>query len=166
MTKQSISQIEVKELLHYNPETGIFTWRVKTGMRAQAGAVAGSLNHGYHGIKIKSVRYSTSRLAYLYMTGNFPPEFMDHINHITHDNRWSNLRPVTIAENAQNQSIYKGSKSGYLGVTRTPGANTWRARIAIDGKLQHLGCFVEVWDALCCKKSAEYKHGYHINHGT
>ena len=85
-----ISQGELKEVLEYNPDTGVFIWRKPNGNRVKVGNVAGNKSvNGYIRIKIKK-EYLAHRLAYLYMIGNFPENDIDHINHIKDDNRWVN----------------------------------------------------------------------------
>ena len=115
--KQSIlSQKRLKELLVYDPETGVFTWI--TGLHK----VAGTKHHsGYVLIKIDYVLHSAHRLAFLYMTGTWPHDTVDHINRVKNDNRWANLRDVTKSLNNINRKQYeldgfKNNKLGELGI--------------------------------------------------
>ena len=88
-----ITQERLKELLHYDPETGVFTWKVDKGTRARAGQEAGCLNgvSGYIDISIDKKLEKAHRLSFLYMDGSMPPEHTDHINGIRNDNRPQNL---------------------------------------------------------------------------
>src|SRR5690606_34614864 len=101
-----LTQQRLKELLYYDPETGIFTRLVgRSGPRARAGDVAGSDNgKGYIRIYVDGRPYKAHRLAWFYMHGEWPEE-IDHRNGERADNRLSNLRPVTRQQNNLNQSI-------------------------------------------------------------
>jgi hypothetical protein len=89
---------EVRHLLDYDPATGVFRWRVKPGRRVAAGAETGCVsNYGYKVIGIKGRVYQASRLAWLYVTGEWPEHDVDHANGDTADNRWDNLRAYLAA---------------------------------------------------------------------
>ena len=107
----------LRELLHYNPETGVFTYRV-TRKGVSKGKVA-----GWHGktdsrrrICLDGKTYLASRLAFLYMTGCWPKNEADHIDTNPTNDQWSNLRDATRVENCRNKSHYKNSKTGVKGV--------------------------------------------------
>lgn len=137
----------VKSLLDYDPDTGIFVWKVQRSGPSQRGAPAGSLNMGgYLSIGVAGRRCLAHRLAFLIMTGREPQNTIDHINHDRCDNRWSNLRDCTQAENNWNYSPidYKPNcSSRYTGVARLAreGAAKWSARIMRDGVCYRLGAF-------------------------
>lgn len=78
----------------------------------------------------------TMQKLHTFLTG-WP--YVDHINGNGLDNRRSNLRPATHVENMQNMKIRSGNRSGFKGVSRALGK--WRARIRLDGRQRHLGCF-------------------------
>ena len=107
---------QLKEVLEYNHDTGVFNWIKRNGPRAKVGDVAGCKSDGYIVIKINRKRHPAHRLAYLYMTGNFPENLIDHINHIRDDNRWANLRDATNSQNGSNRVKGKNNTSGYKGV--------------------------------------------------
>lgn len=133
---------DLRALLNYDPDTGVFTWRVKPNRRIAAGAVAGHVrsDDGYVGLQIASVPYFAHRLAWTYMTGSPAPENIDHRNGIRHDNKWSNLREATHAINQQNKRKAKpGSKSGVLGAY--PSGRGFRSMIGVNGKVYRLGTF-------------------------
>ena len=135
MTTRILTQEELKEQLHYNPETGIFTW-------CKSWKVAGSINgHGYLQIKIGKNNYQLHRLAWIFMTGINSPMQIDHINNNRSDNRWCNLREATHNQNCQNSSLRYDNTSGYKGVGWHKGCKKWQARCFINGKRKHLGLF-------------------------
>lgn len=137
-----LTQERLKELLHYDPETGIFT-RLKraNGRNGNVGDVIGSLNGaGYYIMQIDHVIYLAHRLAWLYVTGAWPAHQIDHKNSIRSDNRFENLRDVTPFENMQNQrKAQKQSACQLLGVHFRSGS--WTASIKVLGKSRHLGCY-------------------------
>lgn len=139
--KDTLTQTKIKEFLNYNPETGVFTWKINQG-RAQVGAIAGSVtNFGYIMISIDGVAYQAHRLAWLYHHGEFPTLQLDHVNHIKSDNRIVNLREVTASENSQNRPSRKDNKSGFRGVSWHNRSNRWQATIVLQRKQTHLGYF-------------------------
>lgn len=130
----------LKELLSYNPETGLFVWLKNRGRLAKCGSVAGSLDtHGYLHITISGKIYLSHRLAFLFMTGEFPIDCVDHINRVRTDNRWCNLRDATKRQNSNNKN--NGNK--YVGVTKF--GNRYQASIKkrVNGinTTTHLGMF-------------------------
>jgi hypothetical protein len=103
--RNDLTAEKVRALLDYDPETGIFTWRVDRARRKiRAGDVAGSINgHGYVHIGIRGAHYKASRLAWLWVTSEWPKEDLDHINRVKDDDRWVNLREATRSQNAANK---------------------------------------------------------------
>lgn len=142
-------------------------WKENRGSRAKEGAIAGSLNlsHGYVDIVFNKKRYSAHRLAFFYMTGEFPQHHTDHINGKRSDNRWSNLRAVTAMENHHNQKMKKNNKSGVNGVCWLRKIDKWQAQIRVNYKTIHLGTFENKEDAVTARKEAEKNYGFHSNHG-
>ena len=158
-----ITQERLKELLNYCQLTGRFVWRLNRG-KMKAGDVAGCLNiDKYIRICVDGNTYFAHQLVWLYITGLFPSCPMDHINHIRNDNRFINLRIVSVAENNANSSLYANSSTGIAGVGKF--RNKWRARIYLNGVEIHLGIFSDKNDAAISRKMAEYKFGFHENHG-
>jgi len=160
-----ITQEELKELLHYSPETGLFTWLVDKGS-ARQGCVAGhnDKSNGYIDIQINTRKYKAHRLAVFYIEGYWPDE-VDHENHIRHDNRWLNLRKTNRAGNSKNLSISPRNKSGVIGVSIDRRLNKFRSTISVRGKNVTLGNFKDFFEACCSRKSAEHKYDFHENHG-
>lgn len=143
-----ITADRLRELLHYDPKTGIFTWRVYRGTR-WPGAVAGctsAIDGKYTLIGADNGRYLAHRLAWLYMTGEWPEHEIDHRNNDGHDNRWRNLRHATRTQNGRNIRRASRNTSGYIGVyydDKTPRSlKRWHAQIRDnDGKYKNLGRF-------------------------
>lgn len=145
---------EVKELLNYNPDTGVFTWLKPSSnlSRVKIGSIAGSVDasRGYRKIRVKCKRYAAHRLAWFYVHGEWP-DVIDHINGERDDNRMINLRDVSQFINTQNMSR---NKSGCAGVTKNPKDNYWYARLNTGGVNQFLGCFKRYEDACIAARRA------------
>tara|TARA_R110000868_G_scaffold82690_5_gene233401 strand:- start:305 stop:790 length:486 start_codon:yes stop_codon:yes gene_type:complete len=136
----SIDSTHLKEILNYDPVTGIFTWRETGSGRKRL--IAGCLRNGYITINIDNKRYQAHRLALIYIYGECNSYDVDHINGIKHDNRIVNLRPATRSENKQNRlSTQPNNKSGYTGVDWKKSVGKWRATITTMRKQKHLGFF-------------------------
>lgn len=136
-----LTQSRLKELLNYNPDTGEFSWLVAAG-RVMRGAKAGHLHSGgYRHIQIDGKVYRAHRLVWLYMTGAWPSDQIDHRNVVRDDNRWDNLREATNAENCQNANLYKNNRSGFMGVAWESRRQKWKAAIMVAGRHKHLGYF-------------------------
>lgn len=138
-----LTQSELKKYLHYDPITGLFTRIRSTTNNVKVGDICShKCDKGYLRFRVNKVLYRAHRLAWLYMTGEMPKNFIDHINGDRSDNRFCNLREVTNAENAQNRRIQqKGGKSGLLGVSFDKKTKKYRSRITVDGKTINLGFF-------------------------
>lgn len=114
--KPVITREKLHHLLDYDPASGVFTRKVSKSSNAQVGQVAGSVDkRGYIVIRIDGELYKAHRLAHLYMTGEFPPDQIDHINRIKSDNRWKNLRLANGSQNQMN-STRNDNTSGKKGV--------------------------------------------------
>ena len=162
-----ISQSDLKDYLYYDPETGSFTWIKKTGLRPFVGRTAGTKNSkGYIVITLKRKLYKAHRLAFFYMTGSWPKDQVDHINHVRDDNRWLNLEEATNQSNQKNRSLDTRNKSGVTGVYWCKKDERWRAQMRVNKIPIYLGNFTDKFEAICARKSANNKHGYHKNHGT
>lgn len=165
MAKQELTHERLKKLLSYNPGTGLFT-RIHSVRGAAIGDIANyKTSHGYIRIKVDIKSYSAHRLAWFYVYGEFPNGPIDHINGVRSDNRISNLRVVTNSLNLKNTKVARNNKSGVMGVHWCKRDLVWIANASDDGKRVYLGSFGDKWDAICARKSAENRLGYHENHG-
>lgn len=137
----ALSADELRRRLHYDPITGIFTRKVAAGGRAPVGAVAGSVNdQGYVVIFIDYKHYYAHRLAWLYMTGAWPTEQIDHKTGLRSDNRWDNLRAASPSSNQQNQRrAQRGTRSGLLGASWCEREQKFTAQIKVRGVRHSLG---------------------------
>jgi len=90
---------------------------------------------------------------------------IDHINLVGTDNQWENLRLVTQSDNMRNQKLISRNTSGVCGVSQDRKSGRWTANIYIAPKNKNLGSFVDWFDAVCARKSAEITYGYGPNHG-
>lgn len=129
----------LKSILHYNPETGVFTWLKHFG-RVTSGTIAGSLNKfGRVMIRIDRTAHPASRLAWFYMTGLWPNFEIDHEDTESTNNRWQNLREATRTQNNANVPVRSHSVSRLKGVRFHKGR--WVAYISISKKWTYLGRF-------------------------
>ena len=137
-----LSLTKLKENLHYDPETGVFTRIKGNGRNVNIGDIAGSNRSGYVLIWVNNSPYQAHRLAWLYMMGVMPIEFIDHINGDRSDNRFGNLREATHQQNRQNiTKPQSNNTTGFLGVTYKTENEKYVASIRVDKKLKHLGYF-------------------------
>ena len=161
----TLTQERLKEVLHYNPETGVFVWLVGT-RNTNAGDIAGWKREGqYARVGLDKKLYLQHRIAWLYMVGSFPENEIDHINQEKSDNRWVNLRCATSRENSMNMPRRRDNSSGHTGVYWCKRDKAFLAQIRIEGKQIALGYFDDFFEAVCCRKSAENKYGFSSNHG-
>lgn len=128
----------LREVLDYDPATGVMTWRNTVKTRKTAGC---KRRDGYVVIRIDDVLYYRHRLAWLYVFGIEPTYTIDHINGIQGDDRFDNLRDVPIAINSQNQrkASPRNKSNGLLGVQRNHGG--WQGHITVKGKRMLLGTY-------------------------
>jgi len=155
-----LTQARLKEVLSYDPETGIFTWIIATSNRIKSGSIAGNFGKGYVRINVDGKSYGAHRLVFLYMTGKFPTLLIDHINGIKNDNRLSNIRQATFHENAKNCPKRKNNKSGLKNVSLHKRSQKWAASARLNGKKIHLGLFENKNEAFeVYKKFAIENHG-------
>lgn len=157
--KGSVTADIVREMLLYDPETGIFTYKVGVGS-AGVGDVAGTMHHsGYWDINVCGNVFRAHRLAWLYVYGAMPSSGIDHINGDRADNKISNLRQATQAENCQNVGTSKLNTSGVTGLHWHKLVKKWMAYIHVDKRRIILGYFSDKDEA--ARVRAEAKMKYH-----
>jgi HNH endonuclease len=133
----SLTQERLKELLEYSPGTGVFRWRLPGPSGEPAGRRAGTNHGGYRSIRIDGVRHYEHRLAWLYVYGEHPAGDIDHVNANRADNRISNLRDCSHAENLWNAVRRKASR--FTGAFRS--GDKWFAKITVNGRHYFLGTY-------------------------
>lgn len=133
-----LTQIDLINIMIYDQHTGIFYWKEPKRGRRKNGVVGSVTTEGYLKTVIDGKFYQLHRLAWLYMTGEFPEYTIDHKNNNRADNRFLNLRKATKAENKYNSKI-RDSKTGYKGVSKRCG--NFRATIGYKYKVIHIGTY-------------------------
>lgn len=158
----ALTGARLRELLDYDPETGIFRWRPK-----RAGSL--NLNTGYRTISVDGVDYAEHRLAVFFMTGEWPDGDVDHDNRRRDDNRWENLIDGTKSQNQHNTGLRSTNRSGVKGVfydgaiyrngraARHARKKPWRAVIRINGVRSELGRFATLEEAEAAYEAARPK---------
>ena len=156
IARPELTAEKLRELLHYDQETGIFTRKVSTASRVKVGDVAGSLDGaGYLNIRVCSRKHQAHRLAWLYIHGSWPKDQIDHINRNRSDNRIANLREVTNKQNNQNKSKRSDNTSGHSGVCWHKRISKWQVKIRHNYKQISLGYFTTLEEAVSARKAAE-----------
>lgn len=152
MADKILTAERLREVLDYDPETGVFTRKVRLAQRHHVGdradfIVTGGGLKGYYRVSLFSKRYLAHRLAWLYVHGHWPENEIDHRDGDPSNNRIGNLRDVATAINAQNKrNARSDNKSGLLGVT-TFGDGRFRASVHKDGRRVHVGMYETPEDA-------------------
>jgi len=151
-----LTQSRLKELLHYDPVTGVFLRLPRRGKGGNATLKpAGNIHWtGYLRICLEYKSYLGQRLAWLYMTGEWPPEEVDHINRDVADNRFCNLRLACKSENAGNARRRVNNRSGVKGVSWSSSVNRWRARVYKNGKCVYYEAFDTLEEAAAAYERA------------
>jgi hypothetical protein len=150
MTTPQLDQTTLKRLLHYDPQTGLFVWRERDDVPNSwngryAGKVAGYDWHvprsasSYRSIRIFNWPFLGHRLAFLYMTGEWPPHDVDHIDMNGLNNRWSNLRMATKTQNSGNRLTTRANRTGFKNVSLHKPTGRYRAYISLNGRQKWLG---------------------------
>lgn len=139
MNKPKLGAERARELFSYDPETGELRWRVARGSRTFPGDLAGTIRpDGYVQVRVDGVFHLGHRLVWLILTGNWPVQFIDHINGSRRDNRRTNLRDVSRKCNQENHRRARaGSSTGVMGVN--PSRGRFKARITVGGVESFLG---------------------------
>lgn len=156
----------LKKYLSYCPFTGVFIWQLCPGTRVKQGDKAGCIGEtGYVQIRFKNKVYKAHRIAWLFMTGKWPPDQIDHKNGIEDDNRWRNLRLATNQQNAMNQKQCKINSSGCTGVSFYKRTGRWSAYITFQGKRIYLNTYKTKEEAIAVRTQAELDYGFFDMHG-
>jgi len=133
MAKTDLTAKRLREIINYDPITGILTSR---GSGADIGRIQA---RGYVHVTVFGRSYLAHRIAWIFVNGVWPTNEIDHINGDRADNRLTNLREATTSENAQNRKTRADNTSGFTGVR--PHQSAWRADIKINGKYKFVGSY-------------------------
>ena len=173
MAEQSVITADyIRSILSYDPEAGEFHWTTRTqamfsaipersaehmcanwNSRFAAKIASCQFGKGYLGVVVNGRRYAAHRLAWLYMTGNWPVADIDHIDRDRANNKFANLREATRSQNLANTPHKANNLCGIKGVSFDGRRNRYRARIRVDGN----ECFLGYFDSLECAAAAYAK---------
>lgn len=179
--KSELTQDILKELIHYDPDTGIFNWKErdirwfgnkqahsrwnKRYTNTESGHILSIRNKNYRYIRINYKAYLAHRLAFFYMTGEWPTE-IDHDDQDSLNNKWENLKEVSHQQNSKNRTLRINNKTGVNGVSFCNTTNKYIAHIVDEtGHHKTLGRSPDIHEMISLRKKAETKYNYHPNHG-
>lgn len=179
MDVQTLTPSDVRECVAYDPQTGAFTWTprddasfpnvtaAKIYKRRFEGRPAFTCigSQGYPCCRIKQVLVTAHRAAFAVMTGEWPPEQVDHVNGDRRDNRWTNLRLASQDMNSRNMAMPKRNTSGRVGVTFDRSRQKWMAQGWAEKRKFYLGRFDRLEQAAAARVAFEREHDFHPNHG-
>lgn len=139
---QDITHEKLLTVLTYQSETGLFGWRPDLPHRGRYKEEVGHIDaHGRRYINIRRRSYAAHRLAWFYVTKNWPIGSIVPINGDYLDLRFDNLKEVTAQEMSMVRRPRENQTSGTTGVSWVPSRNKWVAYITINYKRRHLGHF-------------------------
>lgn len=182
----TLTRAQIKELVHYDPDTGVFTHLHKDRKwfandlsyflhnKRWEGKPNGTIQtkgNGYRRVKVSLAgkQYLAHRIAWIYMTGDVPPKQIDHIDGDGLNNRWGNLRDGSI-DNQRNKGIQRNNRSGVTGVSWSQVCQKWATRVWITegGRrvYRHFGMFETLEAATAAVEKARRENGYSERHGA
>ncbi len=180
MKEKLITPDMLREAMIYDPDTGMLYWKERPlehfkgtnafGMWNTRYAGKPALNctnkrYGYKEGNFMGFQHRTHRVAWAIYHGEWPKQYIDHINGDRADNRLCNLRDVSKSDNHKNMSLASHSTSGVIGVSWNKKLGKWAAYIYDSGKRNHLGVYASKEEAVAARKAAETELGFHKNHG-
>lgn len=155
----TVTYLRLREVLQYDPDTGVFVWLVSTSNRVKVGAVAGRIrSDGSVRIGFDGRLYLAHRLAWFSVHGCWPSAELDHLNRNPEDNRLCNLREATKTQNMWNTKRRCDNSTGFKGVIWSKQKRKFQARITINGEPRHLGFFDDPSRAHAAYVSAAQRH--------
>lgn len=166
MSNNILDPSVVKAVLDYDPSIGIMIWRDTPCHRnARAGSEAGCIIRSYDRLRvyrfvtitINRQKYKRSRLAFVWMTGEWPEHQIDHINGNSLDDRWCNLREATALQNAWNHKRRAKSSSLPMGIRTNP-SGRYSARLQVNKKMIQIGTFDTIKEAENAYATARKKY--------
>lgn len=160
------SQAVLLACFDYDPATGVLRWRhrepTNQGMKIAngkcAGKPAGYVREGkYIAVMLDGATYYAHRIIWKMVTGDDPPDWIDHEDGDGTNNRWANMRAATHAQNMWNTGLFRNNTSGYRGVSFIRSHGKFKASIGINGKRKHLGYYECAIDAARAVADEIYK---------
>tara|TARA_R110000851_G_scaffold315349_1_gene477794 strand:- start:522 stop:1028 length:507 start_codon:yes stop_codon:yes gene_type:complete len=158
----------LKQMLKYEPDTGLFTWLIKRPgvlINDVAGTERKHDGKTYIIISLNGKKHRAHRLAFLYMTGKFPLLLCDHEDGDGTNNRWNNLREVDYINNNRNMRLRADNSSGVAGVYWNKKDKRWQVSLKVGSDRGYIGQYKTLEEAVRIRLDAERKHGFHKNHG-
>lgn len=168
VSKEDLTQDLISKVLRYDPILGTFIWISNLHSKSVIpGSRAGYLKKsGYRGISLFGRTYAEHHLAWFTYYGVWPSGQLDHIDQVRSNNSISNLREVTVAENARNRSRNPNSKLGEHGIWFNKRTFKYVAEISLNGKKVYQKSFDNIDDAITERKAKSIELGFHENHGS
>lgn len=150
----------LETLFSYDPNEGHFRHLTYRGPRTGGkGSIAGTQgNHGYISIGVCQKLFLAHRLAWLWMTGEWPKSEIDHVNGNRLDNRFCNLRLATRSQQGQNGGKRRNNKSGRIGVCFDESRRLWKAAIMLNGKTVKQKRFQTLAEAVAYREMLEKRY--------
>lgn len=170
----------IKSVLNYNPDTGVLTWKTRCekdtkmlenfsvrairGFNSRfAGKEAGHIlplgyKKVYLSFKGKPLSLLSHHIAWVFMTGKFPKDLIDHKDRNPSNNSWENLREVSRTINNLNTKVRKNSSTGVKGVSYRKKNCEWVVSFFIEGKPREIYRSKDFFEAVCVRKSLDNKY--------
>lgn len=162
-----LTSARLRDVLSYDPNTGVFCWLPRPEKASSdkswntrfAGKKAGAIVGRYIEIRIDGRRYLAHRLAWFYMTGEWPVE-IDHRDCNGFNNKWRNIRCASRGQNEANKRLSTRNTTGAKGVYRRADCNRFLAQVWVGGRTISLGLFSTFEDAVAARQAAAKRlHG-------
>jgi hypothetical protein len=170
--REKLSAERISDLVEYYPRTGLFTWKARADVarnwntrHAGRPALISVDGKGYLFGRIDYHMYRAHRVAWAAYYGEWPVNFIDHVDGDRKNNKIDNLRDVTHEQNCRNSAMRYTNTSGRIGISFDRRSSKWYAYIRVGGKMKNLGVFKARDDAIAARERAELEFGYHPNHG-
>lgn len=177
----------LRELLDYDPFTGLFTWKWRSTKWFKHGegrytaernakiwnsryagteALTATDERGRKSGRILDQNVIAHRVAFAIHHGYYPPKQTDHMDGDPGNNRWHNLKAATPTENGRNTILHKNNTSGHVGVYWYKPNQKWTATLRVGKQRLYLGLFDDIADAVTARKIAEVQYGFSARHGS
>lgn len=139
-----LTQALLKELVSYDPDTGLFTRLTGQNKGKEAGYLT---EDGYINVEILGVTYPAHRLAWFYMHGKWPKADIDHKDRQRTNNIFDNLRDVSRSDNLFNRGMMKNNTSGVRNVYWSKKRKKWVVNRNENNKRIYVAAFDSLEEA-------------------